>query len=317
MTTFFLSYTAPDKSWAEWIAWTLEEAGHTAILQAWDFRPGHNFLLQMQDAAAQADRTIAVLSPAYLQSQFAAPEWAAALREDAQGLRRRLIPVRIAPVEASGLLGSLVYVDLVGLDEAAARRVLLDGGTERRSKPATPPRFPGHMASAPHPDFPGQTPPARSAAPMPKLRGTVTDQDRRRLMRDTFAGIRHYFQEALATLRQTHPHLDAELEDVTAHKFLAQVYANGRSKARAKIWLGTMISSDGIGYFEGHGFGPDNDGSYNEMLSPKEVDGDLYLQAMMSGFAGLPRDTGFSPERMTPDQAAEYLWRRFMTQLER
>lgn len=38
---------------------------------------------------------------------------------------------------------------------------------------------------------------------------------------------------------------------------------------------------------------------------------------LMSDFAGLPRNFGISPDRMTPDQAAEYLWRRFMAQLER
>jgi hypothetical protein len=37
---FFVSYTGVDRQWAEWIACVLEEAGHTVVLQAWDFRPG-------------------------------------------------------------------------------------------------------------------------------------------------------------------------------------------------------------------------------------------------------------------------------------
>ncbi|MEM7797396.1 MAG: toll/interleukin-1 receptor domain-containing protein, partial [Cyanobacteria bacterium P01_C01_bin.118] len=32
MTSFFVSYNRADKAWAEWIAWTLEEAGHTAVI---------------------------------------------------------------------------------------------------------------------------------------------------------------------------------------------------------------------------------------------------------------------------------------------
>jgi TIR domain len=36
---FFVSYTAADQEWAEWIAWQLEEAGYRTVLQAWDFRP--------------------------------------------------------------------------------------------------------------------------------------------------------------------------------------------------------------------------------------------------------------------------------------
>ena len=36
---FFISYTSADRAWAEWIAWQLEAAGFTTLLQAWDFRP--------------------------------------------------------------------------------------------------------------------------------------------------------------------------------------------------------------------------------------------------------------------------------------
>ncbi len=47
---FFISYTAADRSWAEWIGWAIEESGNSVRLQAWDFQPGHNFVLQMQRA---------------------------------------------------------------------------------------------------------------------------------------------------------------------------------------------------------------------------------------------------------------------------
>ena len=51
---YFISYTSPDKAWAEWIGWVLEDTGATVILQAWDFVPGSNFVLEMQRAAATA-----------------------------------------------------------------------------------------------------------------------------------------------------------------------------------------------------------------------------------------------------------------------
>jgi len=74
MPDFFISYNKADRNWAEWIAWQLEDAGYTTVLQAWDFRPGSNFVLEMQQASAQAARTIAVLSPDYLASRFTQPE---------------------------------------------------------------------------------------------------------------------------------------------------------------------------------------------------------------------------------------------------
>ena len=87
---FFVSYTGVDRQWAEWIAWVLEEAGHTVVLQAWDFRPGSNFVLAMQQAAEQAERTIAVLSPDLLASRFTAPEWAAAFAKIRRAAKSQL-----------------------------------------------------------------------------------------------------------------------------------------------------------------------------------------------------------------------------------
>src|SRR5713101_4089153 len=82
---FFVSYNRADRAWAEWIAWQLEEAGYTTIVQAWDFRPGSNFVLDMQHAAVEGARTIAVLSPDYLAALFTQPEWAAAFAQDPTG----------------------------------------------------------------------------------------------------------------------------------------------------------------------------------------------------------------------------------------
>ena len=47
---FFISYNSKDRDWAEWIAWHLEEAGFRTVLQAWDFRTGSIFVLNMQQA---------------------------------------------------------------------------------------------------------------------------------------------------------------------------------------------------------------------------------------------------------------------------
>jgi hypothetical protein len=63
---FFISYNKADRAWAEWIAWELEAAGHTTIIQAWDFAGGSNFVLEMQKGLTDAERMIAVFSPDYL-----------------------------------------------------------------------------------------------------------------------------------------------------------------------------------------------------------------------------------------------------------
>ena len=51
MVDFFISYAGKNEDWAQWIAWSLDEAGYSTILQKWDFKPGANFVLCMDKAA--------------------------------------------------------------------------------------------------------------------------------------------------------------------------------------------------------------------------------------------------------------------------
>lgn len=161
-TDFFVSYNRADCTWAEWIAWHLEAHGYHAIVQAWDFRPGSNFVLDMQHAASVTRRTLAVLSPDYLTSLYTQLEWAAALVQDPTGHKGTLLPVRVRPCELTGLLTALVYLNLVDLDETEAATTLLAGIEHTRAKPAIVPAFPGSSsprAATPAPRFPATLPP--------------------------------------------------------------------------------------------------------------------------------------------------------------
>jgi len=172
MIDFFISYNGADRNWAEWIAWQLEQAGYTSILQAWDFRPGSNFVLEMQKAAAEAAHAIAVLSPSYLAARFTQPEWAAAFVQDPTGEKGMLLPVRVRECELAGLWRPIVYIDLVDLAEDAARDALLAGVRPERRRPAAPPLF---SATKP-PRFPGSLPPIWN---VPHLRNrNFTGRDR-------------------------------------------------------------------------------------------------------------------------------------------
>lgn len=141
---FFISYNQKDKHWAEWVAWELEEAGYTAIVQAWDFGAGSNFVVEMDEAAKNAERTLALLSPTYIASIFTRPEWAAAFADDPTSVNRKLIPIRVEECELTGLLRQIVYIDLVGKEEQDAREILLAQiKVTERAKPATRPSFMG------------------------------------------------------------------------------------------------------------------------------------------------------------------------------
>jgi TIR domain len=139
---FFISYHSADQPYAEWIAWELEDAGYTTFVQAWDIRPGQNFVHQMQQGASSCPRTIAVLTPAYFESGFTRAEWYNAFAKDPTGEAGLLLPVRVAECDVEGLLGQIIYIDLVGLEKTQARERLLAGIEGTRAKPAQPPEFP-------------------------------------------------------------------------------------------------------------------------------------------------------------------------------
>ena len=118
---FFISYSGHDEAWAVRIAGWLEEDGHSIRYQKGDCLPGTDFVRWMHKAVARAERTLAVLSPNYLTSDYTEAEWAAAWRKDPTGKRGTLVPVRILDCEPGGLLGTISYIDLVGLSADAAR----------------------------------------------------------------------------------------------------------------------------------------------------------------------------------------------------
>ncbi len=167
MKNFFISYNRADRAWAEWIAWQLEHAGYSVVIQAWDFVPGSNFALEMDRAVAETERTVAVLSPDFLDSIYTAPEWGAAFANDPTGAARKLVPVRVCECEPAGMLAQIVRIDLVGMEDGeAARAKLLREIASGRQKPAEEPGFPG----LPSPAFPGSSrpPTKRRRAALPR-----------------------------------------------------------------------------------------------------------------------------------------------------
>jgi hypothetical protein len=161
MQKFFISYNNKDRSWAEWIAWSLKAAGHGVTIDVWDFRPGHNFVVKMHEALQSSDRLLAVLSPDFLNADFPEAEWAATFADDPTGNRRKLIPVKVRPCSPTGLLKPIIFIDLVGLDETAAEQRLLEGLRDS-GVPETRPNFPAAERGRPaassatsRPEFPG------------------------------------------------------------------------------------------------------------------------------------------------------------------
>lgn len=308
MTDFFVSYTHKDQKWAEWIAFVLEEAGFTTKIQSWDFRPGSNFVLEMQEAAENAERTVLVLSPDYLSSKMAAPEWAAAFAKDPQGQDRRIVPVMVRECQPTGLLPTIVQIRIYNLEENAARDALLEGIDRKRAKPAARPAFPGAAVAHGEKSFPGTAEkpvPAPSASVLPRLKTKPTELDIRKFAKDGFATIRHGFKTRLEQAGHEEARIDTDFTDNTATEFRAELFVDGKSKCDCRIFLGEMFGPNSICYSEGRSTG----NAANEVLTPANGD-ELVFSAMMTmGFSDIEKK--IDTKRMSAEQATEYFWSMF------
>lgn len=160
MFDFFVSYNKDDKAWAQWIAWQIEEAGYTTMIQAWDFLPGQSFAARMHEAEQQCARVMLVLSPSYLASAFANSEWQAFFPDDPSSAAALIVPVKVRACKPLGQLKPLITVDLIDKPHAEAaaelhRTVRLrpaqprqgEAAARARLKPASEPPFPGRLGA--------------------------------------------------------------------------------------------------------------------------------------------------------------------------
>jgi hypothetical protein len=195
---FFISYTHKDVGWARWIAWELQQANYTCIIQDRDFKPGQNFMALMRRGLASTRHMIAVLSPDYLESQYASAELDAALAEDPTGVLARLVPVRIRNCQLDPILRGRIYIDLVNQARNSARARLVAGVEAALSvvtdrKAATykqVPNFPGDAGETEEailPPFFGKGP--KRSGGRPKVMYVGMDIGRDLNLREQYKGI--------------------------------------------------------------------------------------------------------------------------------
>jgi hypothetical protein len=153
---YFVSYTKPDKEWAEWVVWVLEQRGYTCFAQFTSIAPGSDFVQRMNDGLRRSRQMLAILSPDYLKSEIATSELNTFLALDPVGHGRRLIPISIKSCKPTGLLATRVYVDLVGKGSSDAVNCLVRGLEAAKIGLAAaasstifqkPPKYPGDQTS--------------------------------------------------------------------------------------------------------------------------------------------------------------------------
>jgi hypothetical protein len=109
----FISHSSADREWVDaWLLPRLEGAGLRVCVDYRDFSAGAARLPSIERAITSSRRTVAVLTPDWLASEWNAFEDILVRSLDPAALRRRLIPVKLKACELPPSLAALERVDL-------------------------------------------------------------------------------------------------------------------------------------------------------------------------------------------------------------
>ena len=140
---YYISYARTDEEWACWVEFHVRMLGHRTVMDVYDWEPGSPTAARRMQALDQADRIIALISPASVRPDSPTlPEWSDALLRRGRDGSWRLLPLLIGETELPALLRDMITASLVGLEEPAARAVVaaaLTGRGERRRPHDEPP----------------------------------------------------------------------------------------------------------------------------------------------------------------------------------
>jgi hypothetical protein len=122
----FISYSHLDEEWVrDWLLPRLGEGGLRICIGFRDFEPGAPSIIEMERAVLQSRKTLLVLTPDYLASEWAEFENILAATLDPAARRRRIIPLLVEPCELPLRIGTLTCVDFAGSDHESQLQRLL------------------------------------------------------------------------------------------------------------------------------------------------------------------------------------------------
>jgi hypothetical protein len=129
----FISYSHRDAEWVRnWLLPRLERAGLSVCIDFRDFQIGVPSLVNMERAAERSQRTLLVLTPNWVQSEWTNFEALMIQTQDPVGLRRRMLPLMLEECVLPGRLTIFTYADFREREnwEAEVSRLLHQIGEE-------------------------------------------------------------------------------------------------------------------------------------------------------------------------------------------
>ena len=119
----FVSYSKTDAEWTwNWLLPRLKAAGLIVCIDEESFEPGAPVASEIERAVRESCHTLAILSPAWVASEWAGFESLLVNRQDPNARWRRLIPLLLEPCQPPDRIQLLHWIDLSAED---AREVQL------------------------------------------------------------------------------------------------------------------------------------------------------------------------------------------------
>lgn len=144
----------------------------------------------------------------------------------------------------------------------------------------------------------------------PKVAHRVTERDRDLFVRSTFDTIRDYFQRGLSAMEGDYAGIEGDLERVSSREMRVKIYRDGDVAAECHIFLDALGMKNSIGFHWDPQRSSGN--AINGWLSIHGDETPLGWSANMMGFGA-----GSSSKKLDQTEAAEQLWRQFVSPLER
>lgn len=212
-----------------------------------------------------------------------------------------ILPLRIDDTEVPGIAGTMAHRDirqhsLESIANTLAKKLAKAKGQDNLS-----------LSQMAQPDRQESVHSSFGTIPMPKRKKTFTQLEKDRFARESFNYIKQYFKQGLKQLEADNSDVQTDIEELTSLQFLSKIYIRGGIKAQCTIWLGDNFGPNSILYNEGVNRLSTN--SINESIAVEDEGEELRLHVGLFGM--------YKERMATQQQAAEYLWKRFTSPLER
>ena len=321
----FLSYSHADEDHLQELVKHLDLLRRQGLIEPWYDRrieAGANVHAEIEGELNSADVVLLLVSPDFVFSDYCYDkEMKTAMERHREG-SATVIPAILRPCDwHSAPFGGLLAVPTDGqavTEHANRDRAYLEIARAVRKaaeKAQTPSGRATNTTDEPaHGAFRGEPSVVEGHGHDLSIRREFSDWQKDEFGHEAFENITRHFEQSLNRLEQQHAGtVKCSFQRIDETSFEATAYVDGRERSRCGVWVGggaAFTRNSELGY-SSRGVG--NKSSYNEVLHTEDDGYRLYLRPVM-GLAWLHGRE--AKQELTPEEAAEHLWRMFMQPLQ-